>query len=580
MFDNTSAASLELLRFRPELAGTPGFERALRASVERFARFEHPAFSRARTVERLEGDEGLTLVSTHTAGKRLSEMFQWPQRSAGMHPAFVVWLIRWLTTALADLHAHAAVAHGALTADRIVLTPEGQLVIVEHVLGPALDQLGLTADRLWQDFGIIVPPASSNIPRLDGRTDVVQLGLVALSLLVGRRVTLEEYSRNLESVLHEFTSGNKGRASSLIPSLLLWLKRALQVRSDGFESARDAREGLRELPGSVGPQAPELKGSSGHTIAPVPEPSMNHTTTASPADSIPSAEPSPSRLASSDEPVFDGLFGHRGMNAIGRLDFTVLRNHVTVRHLAVGLGLLALVEAVAIGRLLATPPSDVVTPASVPVRIESPGLGDIVMVDGRQVGVTPLELRLGSSTTQTIRVLSREATPVAVTPIATAPAPAPGASTNAAANAIAVAAARQRSGGLRLESPIELQVLEGERVLGSSADGPIVTTAGIHQLDFVNSAVGYRSRQTVEIKRGEIVSLTVQPPDGRVSINALPWAEVWIDGSPIGETPLANLSLPVGQHEIVFRHPQLGERREMLIVKAGVDTRVSATFSR
>jgi serine/threonine-protein kinase len=72
----------------------------------------------------------------------------------------------------------------------------------------------------------------------------------------------------------------------------------------------------------------------------------------------------------------------------------------------------------------------------------------------------------------------------------------------------------------------------------------------------------------------------VQPPDGRVSINALPWAEVWIDGSPIGETPLANLSLPVGQHEIVFRHPQLGERREMLIVKAGVDTRVSATFSR
>jgi hypothetical protein len=244
------------------------------------------------------------------------------------------------------------------------------------------------------------------------------------------------------------------------------------------------------------------------------------------------------------------------------------------------LGLLALVEAVAIGRLLATPPSDVVTPASVPVRIESPGLGDIVMVDGRQVGVTPLELRLGSSTTQTIRVLSREATPVAVTPIATAPAPAPGASTNAAANAIAVAAARQRSGGLRLESPIELQVLEGERVLGSSADGPIVTTAGIHQLDFVNSAVGYRSRQTVEIKRGEIVSLTVQPPDGRVSINALPWAQVWIDGSPIGETPLANLSVPVGQHEIVFRHPQLGERREMLIVKAGMDTRVSATFSR
>ena len=115
-------------------------------------------------------------------------------------------------------------------------------------------------------------------------------------------------------------------------------------------------------------------------------------------------------------------------------------------------------------------------------------------------------------------------------------------------------------------------------MLGSSADGPIVTTAGVHQLDFVNSTLGYRSRQTVEIRRGEIVSLRVQPPDGRVSINAVPWAQVWIDGAPIGETPLANLSVPVGQHEITFRHPQLGERRQALIVKSGTDTRVSANF--
>src|SRR5437867_12852645 len=59
-----------------------------------------------------------------------------------------------------------------------------------------------------------------------------------------------------------------------------------------------------------------------------------------------------------------------------------------------------------------------------------------------------------------------------------------------ASAAIAAAATRQRSGRLQLVSPIELQVFEGERVLGSSADGPVVAAAGGHELEFVNNALG------------------------------------------------------------------------------------------
>jgi hypothetical protein len=151
---------------------------------------------------------------------------------------------------------------------------------------------------------------------------------------------------------------------------------------------------------------------------------------------------------------------------------------------------------------------------------------------------------------------------------------------NAAAAALAQAAARERRGGLRLASPIELQVLEGERVLGSSADGPVVTTAGRHELDFVNNALGYRSHQAVDIKAGQIIPLKISPPDGRVSANAVPWAQVSIDGKLIGETPLGNLPLAVGEHEVTFRHPQLGEQTQKVIVKSGALTRVSATFAR
>jgi hypothetical protein len=61
-----------------------------------------------------------------------------------------------------------------------------------------------------------------------------------------------------------------------------------------------------------------------------------------------------------------------------------------------------------------------------------------------------------------------------------------------------------------------------------------------------------------------------------LNVNALPWANVWLDGRAIGETPLANLRVSAGRHELIFRHPELGERRVTTIVEAGVATRVTA----
>jgi serine/threonine-protein kinase len=50
-------------------------------------------------------------------------------------------------------------------------------------------------------------------------------------------------------------------------------------------------------------------------------------------------------------------------------------------------------------------------------------------------------------------------------------------------------------------------------------------------------------------------------PRGTANFNASPWAEVWVNGKKLGETPLANQQLPLGTHDIVFKHPQFGERR-------------------
>ena len=137
-----------------------------------------------------------------------------------------------------------------------------------------------------------------------------------------------------------------------------------------------------------------------------------------------------------------------------------------------------------------------------------------------------------------------------------------------------------RTGGIRLSTPIDLTVLDGDRVIGSSVEGPIFAAAGRHEFEFVNSATGYRTRQVVEVKAGQIVPFTVPVPNGTLNINAQPWAAVWIDGNSVGETPIGNMSVVPGEHEIVFRHPELGERRQKTMVRAGAETRVAVNFEK
>jgi hypothetical protein len=181
--------------------------------------------------------------------------------------------------------------------------------------------------------------------------------------------------------------------------------------------------------------------------------------------------------------------------------------------------------------------------------------------------------------------------PVSTTPAATPEPPAPATSApksaDPAPNAKSDAPATERTvrvigisfGGIKLSCPIELQVFENNNLLGSTA-GPIAVNEGPHALDLVNETLGFRTRQTVTVRSGGMTNLVVPVPDGRVSINAVPWADVVIDGTPAGQTPIANLSLKIGQHEVIFRHPQLGEQKQTVTVKVDGLTRVSAVLQK
>ena len=71
-------------------------------------------------------------------------------------------------------------------------------------------------------------------------------------------------------------------------------------------------------------------------------------------------------------------------------------------------------------------------------------------------------------------------------------------------------------------------------------------------------------------------TLSIELPNGSLSLNATPWAEVLVDGKSVGETPIGNLSVGLGPHDVVFRHPELGEKRMTAIVTLTGPTRLTA----
>jgi hypothetical protein len=131
------------------------------------------------------------------------------------------------------------------------------------------------------------------------------------------------------------------------------------------------------------------------------------------------------------------------------------------------------------------------------------------------------------------------------------------------------------SGWLSVSAPFAMQVMEDGRLIGTTETDRIMVAAGRHVFQIVNETLGYRVTRSVQVPPGKVATVGIELPNGTVNLNAVPWAEVWIDNKRIGETPIGNVSLPIGPHEVVFRHPQFGEKRQAIAVTASMPVRVS-----
>lgn len=703
MADATAPEPLEVLRLRTDFLSSPAFEFMLRERVSRLTNFRHAFYSRVRRVDRLDNGTTLGIVSETPVGARLSRILEVASAcQIDLDVNAALCLVRQIVPAIAMLHQNARdVSHGALAPERILVTSNARVVIVEYVLGAAIEQLAYSRERLWRDLRIAVP-SGAGVARLNHRADVMQIGMVALALVLGRPLEDDDL-KSLSSLLGSATESSAlGGREPLSEPLRRWLSRALQLDSrNSFESALEAQLALDDV----------LSGEGGYIAAPIalesflaryeecaarvpqvtrvqpepprPVPELARVDRAMPAGSITSADvdrtpgdgpveeiatpvPIPHVLQMSNSPS-EGLdpVGDVQSAPLSQLDDEEERREQALREAfrppaaadppagvapkwrlaAMGLGIVVVIETAIIvwsfvGGAIASSPGTIV--------IESKPAGAHVKIDGQDKGITPLSARMpagahvievaaggeprvipmslqaGQTFAQYVELTSAAALGrIAVTsspagavilldgqPRGTAPteiadvgageheltlelngmrvrqAVSVTAGTTATVavpmtgpGAAAIPPPPPTTGVLSVNVPFEMQVFENSTLLGTTGSR-MVLQPGAHDLQVVSETLQFRTTLRAEIVAGKTTRLTVPLPQGVIHINASPWAEVWIDGEKAGETPLGNLPIAIGPHEIVFKHPELGEQRHAATVTAGTPARLSVDLKK
>jgi hypothetical protein len=634
--DGTSA---EILTLRRELSAVPSFEFALRERATRLAGFHHSYYARVRSVDRLPGgDRALTVTADAVAGIRLSELLSCAhERGLALPIDTALCLLRQVVPAVAILHESVRdAAHGALAPERLILGPNNRVIITEYVLGSALEQVLYSRERYWTDLRIALPRVAG-LPRFDHLADVTQLGVIALQLVLGRLLQDDEYPGRVGDIVAAATvvSPQNG-AEPLAPAMRTWITRALQLDPRrSFPSAIDARSeleraiaesGYEASPAAVDAfvaryQAPdkpvEVSGSHEPKIVEKARPEVSVIPTVASTPTTPAAPSTAAAVATEPAaPVVTGaprLLVPRPVSSSAPDEESTDAESASVRlPRARARGPLLTAAAVALAVVLAggalvgarrfLVDEHEPAPTAGTLTLTTNPAGADAMVDGVHRGMTPVTLSLAAGShkvelrgegeprvipitmtagAQMSQYVELPRAPAVAEPVieppAAVPAPPPpdGTLTMAGWVIVRIKQGAAASGTTR-DDRLDVDVYEGDRLVGNSRIDRIMLPVGRHELDLVNATVGLRLTRTVQVSAGKVSQVIIDRPTGTMAVNATPWAEVWVDGEKAGETPIGNLVVPVGSHTVVFRHPELGERRQSVVVMLSSPARVSA----
>ncbi len=79
---------------------------------------------------------------------------------------------------------------------------------------------------------------------------------------------------------------------------------------------------------------------------------------------------------------------------------------------------------------------------------------------------------------------------------------------------------------------------------------------------------GYRAAErtvTPDTAEVTVIDIVLERAFAMLSLDAAPWAEVWLDGRPLGSTPIFARQVPAGRHAVRLVHPPSGRAKQFVV---------------
>lgn len=108
-------------------------------------------------------------------------------------------------------------------------------------------------------------------------------------------------------------------------------------------------------------------------------------------------------------------------------------------------------------------------------------------------------------------------------------------------------------GWVAVAAAIDLTLSENGRTLKKDERGWAILPPGPHEIHLDNDQLGIHETRKVVVTPGDAARISLTPQNSTLSIATNEPAEIWIDGTSVGESPLTEASMTLGWHDVRVR---------------------------
>jgi hypothetical protein len=240
------AFSIELLRLRKEFSQ---FELPLADRILRLIDFDRRGAARPLRVEHESNSTRLVLVSERAPGFRLAELLdRGAERGVIADLGAAMFLMRRLLRTAAAIQRQTGIGHLAIAPDRIVVTPRGDVVLVEAALAGAIEAFVATMPAALHKALRLVR-LQDVVDEHQSGLDIARIALAGMAMMLGRTLDPAEEIDPLHPIVQEVTDVAALRAGDAFASALIpWIDRAITIDgSISFTGFSDALAALERI---------------------------------------------------------------------------------------------------------------------------------------------------------------------------------------------------------------------------------------------------------------------------------------------------------------------------------------------